>query len=388
MEIQSFDSILTEISDYFDTLISPKTNARTNTNIIYLFLKAMSKGWEVINNVCVTLNNKFNPARCTDADLVSTGKLVGTKMRKGSVSGLRISAYNQSITSVILPAGTYTYTLSEDVKFSFTLTVSVDITTETSVYFTALSDSVGAYHVTQQEGITVTSEDAIVPSELLFSCTDNQPLLGHGDETILEFRQRINTDTERQDIVNELKEKILELPYVYDCTLVFNQSESDLAVGDFTVKPYYLLIIISTALYTNEIAEIVASNAIYPTVNVNAVSHVVEYVNDVFASGSYKVYLNDFKKKAFVINLNAQIDSAYNTSNNVKSRIESALMNTFNSNIYRASITAEDVFNEINSLELAGVKILDVGFEVDGTELDYVTFDKTELPELTNVGGI
>ena len=388
MEIQSFDSILTEISDYFDTLISPKTNARTNTNIIYLFLKAISKGWEVINNVCVTLNNKFNPARCTNADLVSTGKLVGTKMRKGSVSGLRISAYNQSVTPVTLPAGTYTYTLSEDVKFSFTLTVPVDITAETSAYFTALSDSVGAYHVTQQEGIAITSDDAVAPSELLFSCTDNQPLLGHGDETILEFRQRINTDTERQDIVNELKEKILELPYVYDCTLVFNQSESDLVVGDFTVKPYYLLIIISTALYTNEIAEIVASNAIYPTVNVDNVSHVVEYVNDVFASGSYKVYLNDFKKKAFVINLNAQIDSAYNTSNNVKNRIESALMNTFNSNIYRASITAEDVFNEINSLELAGVKILDVSFEVDGTELDYVTFDKTELPELTNVGGI
>lgn len=388
MRLMTYDEILTDICDYFDELISPRVTARSNTNIFYLMLKAISKGWEVINNVCVTLNNKFNPANCTDEDLVSTGKLVGTKMRKGSVSGLRISAYNQNITPVTLPAGTYTYALNNDVKFSFTLTAPVDITAETSAYFTALSDSVGAYPVTQQEGIVITSDDAVIPPELIFSCTDNRPLLGHGDETILEFRQRVNTDTERQDIVNELKEKILELPYVYDCTLVFNQNESDLAVGDFTVKPYYLLIIISTALYTNEIAEIVASNAIYPTVNVNDVSHVVEYVNDVFAGGSYKVYLNDFKKKSFVINLNAQIDSAYNTSANVESKIESALMNTFNSNIYRASITAEDVFNEINSLELAGVKILGVSFEVDGTELDYVTFDKTELPELTNVGGI
>lgn len=388
MRLMTYDEILTDVCDYFDELISPRVIARSNTNIFYLMLKAISKGWEVINNVCVTLNNKFNPANCTDEDLVSTGKLVGTKMRSGSVSGLRISAYNQSITLVTLPAGTYTYTLNSDVKFSFTLTVPVNITAETSAYFTALSDSVGAYPVTQQEGIVITSDDAVIPSELIFSCTDNKPLLGHGDETVLEFRQRVNTDTERQDIVNELKEKILELPYVYDCTLVFNQSESDLVVGDFTVKPYYLLIVISTALYTNEIAEIVASNAIYPTVNVDNVSHVVEYVNDVFASGSYKVYLNDFKKKSFVINLNAQIDSAYNTSANVKSKIESALMNTFNSNIYRASITAEDVFNEINSLELAGVKILGVSFEVSGTELDYVTFDKTELPELTNVGGI
>lgn len=388
MEIKTFDTILTEICDFFDGLIAPKTIARTNTNIIYLILKAMSKGWEVINNVCVALSNKFNPLYCSDDDLVSTGKLVGTKMRTGAVSGLRISAYNQGVTPVTLPAGTYTYTLSEDVSFSFTLAEAEAIAAESSAYFTALSDKVGAFRVTQQQSITVTSEDAAVPGELLFSCSDNLPLLGHSDETVLEFRQRVNSDTERQDIVNELKEKILELPYVYDCTLAFNQTESDMPVGDFTVKPYHLLIVISTAKYTNEIAEIVAGNAIYPTVKVDDESHEVEYVNDVFADGSYKVYLNDFKKKSFVVNLNVQIDSAYNTSTNVKSKIESTLMNAFNANVYRSSITAEDVFDEINKLELAGVKVLGVSFEVDGSELSYVPFDKTELPDLTDVGGI
>ena len=111
-------------------------------------------------------------------------------------------------------------------------------------------------------------------------------------------------------------------------------------------------------------------------------------LDDAFASGSYKVYLNDFKAKDFIININAQIDSTYNTSNNVKSKIESALMNVFNANVYRANITAEDVFNEINKLNLSGVKVLGVSFEVDATNLDYVTFNKTELPNLTNVGGI
>lgn len=388
MEVKTFDTLLTEICDFFDTLIAPKTIARTNTNIFYLVFKAFAKGLEIINNVCVALNNKFNPLYCSDEDLVSTGKLVGTKMRSGSVSGLRISAYNTAITPAVLPAGTYTYALNEDVLFTFTLDSPETIPAETSVYFTALSENVGAYRVTQQEGIAVTSEDATIPSSFIFSCTDNLPLLGYDNETVLEFRQRVNTDIERQDIINELKEKLKALPYVYDCTLVFNQTESDIVVGDFTVKPFYLLIVISTAKYTNEIAEIVASNAIYPTVNVENESHEVAYVNDVFAEGSYKVYLNDFKKKNFIINLNAQIDSAYNTANNVKSKIESALMNTFNSNVYRATITAEDVFNEINSLDLAGVKILGVSFEVDNTELDYVSFDRTELPNLTDVGGI
>ena len=63
-------------------------------------------------------------------------------------------------------------------------------------------------------------------------------------------------------------------------------------------------------------------------------------------------------------------------------------MNVFNTNTYRATITAEDVFNEISKLELAGVKVLGVTFEVDSATLSYISFNKTELPNLTNVGGI
>jgi len=387
MEIKTYDTILTEICDFFDTLISPATISRSNTNIVYLWLKACAKGWEVINNVCVTLNNKFNPSLCADEDLVSTGKIVGTKIRGGSVSGLRISVYNPSMLPVVLPAGTYVYQFDSDISFSFDNDSDLSISAESSAYFTALSNEVGAFRVTQQTGITVTADGVTIPPALIFSCTDNQPLLGHLPETVLEFRQRVNTDTGRQDIINELKEKLLALPYVYDCSLIFNQEESSTVVGEFTIPSYFLLIIISTAKYTNEIADIVAQSAIYPTVSVTG-SHEVRHIDDVFANGYYSVWLNDFVKKDFEITLNAIIDSNYNTASTVKTKIESALMNTFNSNIYRASITAEDVFNEINKLDLTGVKVLGVSFESDGSELDYISFNKTELPNLTNVGGI
>ena len=388
MEIKSFDAILTELCDYFDSLVSPKKIERANTNIVYLFLKACSKGWEIINNICVALNNKFNPELCSDEDLESTGKLVGTKRRSGSVSGLRISIYNPSVTPVILPQGTYVYSLNDEVSFSFTVDVDTEIGEESSAYYTALSDSIGAYRVTQQTGIAISSPDAVVPSTFIFSCTDNLPLLGHSEETILEFRQRVNSDTERQDVINELKEKILELPYVYDCSVIFNREESSTVIGDFTIPPYYMLIVISTAKYTDEIAQIVAESAIYPTVNVENESHEVRYINDVFASGYYPVYLNDFVKKDFEIGLNAVIDSTYNSAGVVKDKIESALMNYFNSNVYRPSITAEDVFEQINKLNLAGVTVLSVNFDVDGATVDFVSFNKTELPNLTNVGGI
>lgn len=388
MELKTFDTILTELCDYFDTLISPKAISRSNSNIIYLLIKASAKGFEIINNVCVMLNNKFNPATCSEDDLVSTGKIVGTKMRKGAVSGLKISVYNSAIQPTALPAGTYTYSFDSDINFSFTLTEDITINAESTASFIALSNEIGSYRVTQQNDIDITSEDVTIPSVFSFSCVDNLSLLGYDDETALEFRKRVLEDTERQDIINELKEKILELPYVYDCTLSFNRSESDMVIGDFTVKPYHLLIVISTAKYTDELAEIVASNAIYPTVNVEGESHVVEYKNDVFADGSYKVYLNDFVKKDFSITFDIQIDSTYNSSSNVKSKIESALMNVFNSNTYRQSITAEDVFTEVNKLELAGVRLLGVTFNVDSSDVSYISFNKTELPNLTSIGGI
>lgn len=388
MELKSFDTILTQICDDFDELISPRKMARANTNIIYLAFKAISKGWEIINNVCVALNNKFNPASCSDEDLVSTGKLVGTKMRPGSVSGLRIRAYNGSSAPAILSAGTYFYQFMEDVNFSFTVEEETEINIGESVYFTALSSEIGAFRVTQQTGITITSVDATVPANVVFSCTDNLPLLGHSAETVLEFRQRINSDIERQNAINELKEELLALPYVYDCALIFNQEESSIAVGDFTVPPYYLLVILSTAKYTDEIAEIIASHTVYPTVNVEGESHVVKYYNSVFASGEYDVYINDFVKKNFEIQLDIVTDNAYNTTSNVKSAIEDALMTEFNSNIYRPEITAEDIFRIVDQLNLTGVKLLGVTFEFDESTAGYITFNRTELPNLTSVGGI
>lgn len=386
MEIKTFDTILTEICDYFDSLISPKRIQRSNTNIIYLIFKALAKGWETINNVCVVLNNKFNPVLCSEEDLVSLGKIVGTKQRAGSVSGLQILAYNKDILPAVLLAGDYTYSFSSDIIFNFHVDVDTEIPAKSSVSFVALSEEIGSYPVTAQTEIKITSEEAI-PATIVFSCAENSSLLGQEEETILEFRKRINTDVNRQDTVNELKEKLLALPYVFDCSLVFNQSEVPATVSDYTIPPYYLLIIISAAKYTDEIAKIVAENTIYPTVQTND-SHEVRYTSDVFASGYYPVYLNDFTKKDFSVVLTANVDSSYASSAVLSSKITLALMSKFNTNVHRDLITTEDIFLAIESLGLAGFTLLSVAFEVDNTLVNYINFSRTELPNITSVGGI
>ena len=386
MELKTFDTILTEICDYFDSLILPKSIQRSNTNIIYLIFKALAKGWEIINNVCVVLNNKFNPVLCSEEDLVSLGKIVGTKQRAGSVSGLQILAYNKDVLPAVLLAGDYTYSFSSDIIFNFQVDVDTEIPAGSSVSFVALSEEIGSYPVTAQTEIKITSEEAI-PATIVFSCTENSSLLGHEEETILEFRKRINTDVNRQDTVNELKEKLLALPYVFDCSLIFNQSELPATASGYTIPPYYLLIVISTAKYTDEIAEIVAENTIYPTVQTND-SHEVRYTSDVFASGYYPVYLNDFTKKDFSVVLTANVDSSYASSAVLSSKITLALMSKFNTNVHRDLITTEDIFSAIESLGLAGFTLLSVAFEVDNTLVNYINFSRTELPNITSVGGI
>ena len=116
MEIKSFDTILTQMCDDFDLIISPKVMARSNTNVVYLIFKAIAKGFELINNICVVLSNKFDPAKCSEEDLVSVASLVGTERRKGSASGLRITVTNTDELSKTLLAGVYTYQLIQKMK--------------------------------------------------------------------------------------------------------------------------------------------------------------------------------------------------------------------------------------------------------------------------------
>ena len=119
MTLLSFDEILTVICDKFDELIAPKKISRSNTNIIYLIFKAVSKGLEIINSVCVVLNNKFDPAKCDTTDLNSVASLVGTERLQGSATGLHILATNNGDATATLLAGLYTYEFDADTKFVF-----------------------------------------------------------------------------------------------------------------------------------------------------------------------------------------------------------------------------------------------------------------------------
>lgn len=382
MEIKTFDAILTQMCDEFDYLITPKKIARSNTNIIYLLFKAIAKGYEVINNVCVTLSNKFNPAKCSEEDLVSVASLVGTERRKGSATGLHIIVSNTADTQKTLLTGVYTYSLDADTTFEFEVIADVDIEAGGSVSYIAMSDKIGRFPVTAQPDITVDSEQAI-DSDLAFSCTDNTNLLGREVESSLDFRKRILNTYDRQNGIVELEEYLRNLPYLFDCKVKYNQTNYDIVVEDVVIPPMTCAIFFSGEV-KQEIAEMVCDHIICPTVATQD-SVEVHYENPVFAGGYYTVNLIPFEKLPFTVDIIYHVDSEYVNIYDAKEALQKALMTAFVGEVHKDVIKEDDIYSVIKATEFTGIDVLAINLKVDGTAVDFVEVPATQIAELTQV---
>lgn len=390
MQIITYNEALTQICDWFDSVIAPRTIARTNMNIIYLIFKPFAKAWEVINNTCVALNDKFDPANCTDSDLESISFLVGTERIGGSSSGLLVTIVNNAREAVYLPAGTYTYALDEDTSFSTTFTADKLVESESSIQITFLSADKGSFPVTSQQDISLTAVDLngdeiTIPDTFSFANADNAQLLGYTDETDLEFRKRIIEDTDRQDVITEIKNKIKSLPYVFDCDIKFNDNPIEQSYDSYVIPPYYMLLMVSGDI-KDEIAEIVASKGVYPTVQTDANSYAI-YQNDVFADGQYKVWITPYRKYDFSVDVAFYADENFISSTQAEEKIRKGLFNAINGNRHIDVITENDIFDYINALNITGVKVLGVNINdpSGSTNKNYITFQKTRIPNLTAV---
>lgn len=382
MELKTFDTILTTICDSFDSLIAPRTIARSNTNIIYLIFKAAAKGYEIINNVCVVLSNKFDPLYCSEDDLISSANIVGTERHKGSATGLHITVTNNGSVSVTLLAGLYTYALDDDTKFEFEVMESTVIASGSHISFIAMSEKIGRYPVTAQTTITVTSERT-VSSDLVFSCTDNAALLGISEETDLEFRERINSKTDRQNSMVELESEIRNLPYIFDCKVKFNPMSTEIEFEGYTI-PAYTLAIFYSGEVKKEIAEKVCEKIICPTLQ-TADSVEVFYENDVFVGGKHGVNLIPFAKTQYAVELIYKINKTYANEYDIQKEIRTVLFNTFVSEKHVDYIKEDDFYNAIEALGITGIELLGVNLKYNNSNVNYIEIPSSRIPELTNV---
>lgn len=382
MILMSFDEILTYICDSFDSLITPKKIARSNTNIIYLMFKAISKGLEVINSVCVVLSNKFNPAKCSVEDLNSVASLVGTERLLGSASGLHILATNNGDSAVTLYAGVYEYAFDDDTKFVFELFEDTEIAVGGHETFIAMSENIGSYPVTAQAGIALTSLQPISP-DIVFSCTNNSNLLGTAPETDLEFRKRILNRYDGQDSITELENQLHNLPYLFDCRVKFNNDVVDVTYGDVTIPPFTAVIFFSGSP-RSEMADVIANKLICPTLQTEN-SIALEYESDVFVSGKQIFYINPFGNLDFNVEVLYKVDEQYISDSKARQQIEEGLNKRFIAEVHEDYVREDDIYNTIEALNIAGVTVLGVNLYVGEDKVDYINIPVSKIPHLNHV---
>lgn len=382
MELISFDSFLTKLCDDFDSLIAPQKISRSNTNIVYLIFKAIAKGWEVINSICVVLSNKFNPAKCSTDDLESVAYLVGTERRKGSATGLKITVRNTGDTAQVLAQGLYYYNLDDDTKFEFEVTSNKTIASGSTAVYIAMSERIGQYPVTAQTDIAIETVQT-VSDKLKFDCEDNTALLGLEPESVLDFRKRILTEYDRQNTYIELEEKIRQLPYIFDCKVRFNQKDESITVDGITIPPMSCAIWYSGEA-KNDIAEIVADYIMCPTVSTqNSVG--LRYINEVFADGYFTVNIIPFAKLNFTLDLYCTVDEEYQNRLSVLADVKSRLISAFTMETHKDYIKEEDIYNVLASFNISGFNVLAVNLKVNGSAVDYITVPPSRIPQLTDV---
>ena len=382
MQLLSYDEILTNICNSFDALIAPRAITRTNTNIIYLIFKAVAKGYEVINNVVVTLSNKFNPENCSVEDLDSVAAIVGTERLRGSDSGLHIIITNNSNVKVTIFAGLYYYAFEEDIIFYFEILENTEIEVGNYITVIAMSEKTGSYTVTSQDSITVTS-DLIIPEGVTFSCNSNENLLGTEPESNLDFRKRILNGVNNQDAIIELENKIKNLPYIFDCKCKFNQTASSVTYDGYTIPPFYLAIFYS-GMARNELAEIVASKTFFPTLeSENSVK--VYYKNEVFTNGQYEVNLIPFKELLFSVKIIWEVNKQYADTESAKAKVRTTLNKVFAGTTHKDYIKEDDIYNTIETIDITGISILGIDLIYNNQTVNYISVPVSRIPKIATV---
>lgn len=417
MIVKTFDEITEHMEDSFDGFIADKTDGvkikRTNNNVVHNVLKADGKGYELVQASCVALDSKFDPARCSEADLVSVAKIAGTAMKEGKQTVLMITATNTSSQAqdILSSAASYPAKLrfmySADVWFEFTIpSTTIYEPGASKQYFAwsvdpnsteadgSQSPLIGAYPVTAMGSIAVAGADdgTVVADGFSFSCAATEGTLGYFPETVLEFRKRVLEDTDRQNIFSELEIELNNLPTILAAKVTFNPSISDSkVVGPATIPPYQILISVNGEV-TQDFGETVLSKTYLPTVAVAAPygDHLI-VPSDNYTDGFVQINYMHFRPYEFMIEITYTSDPTLALDDMIQSKIVSTMRSLYgNPSRYTKELTEDTFYDTAKGLDIDSLKVLNVNlleYDSGWTEPDggYIPIPASDLAKLCGV---
>ena len=417
MIVKTFDEITEHMEDSFDGFIAEKTDGvkikRTNNNVVHNVLKADGKGYELVQASCVALDSKFDPARCSEADLVSVAKIAGTAMKAGKQTVLMITAVNSSsqaqdiLSSVTSYPAKLRYMYSADVWFEFTIpTAKIFNPGASQTYFAwsvdpnnteadgSQSPLIGAYPVTAMSSIAVSgaTEGTVVSSGFTFSCASTQGTLGYPPETVLEFRKRIQEDTDRQNVLKELEIELNNLPTILSAKVTFNPSISDTkVVGPASIPPFQMLISVNGEVL-QDFGETVLTKTYIPTVQVAApYGDYLIVPSDNYTDGFVQLNYMHFRSYEYMIEVTYTSDPTLALDDMIQGQIVSVMKSLYgNPSRYTQEITEDTYYDTAKNLDIDSLKVLNVNlleYDSGWTEPDggYIPVPASDLARMCGV---
>ena len=391
MIVKTFDEITEHMEDSFDGFIAEKTDGvkikRTNNNVVHNVLKADGKGYELVQASCVALDSKFDPARCSESDLVSVAKIAGTAMKKGKQTVLMITARNTSSQAqdILSSVTTYPVTLrfmySADVWFDFTVPTAKTFAPGASQEYFAFSVDpnnteedgsqsplIGAYPVTEMSSIAVTSvtDGAVVASGFSFSCASTQGTLGYPPETVLEFRKRILEDTDRQNVLKELELELNNLPTILSAKVTFNPSISNpypVAHG-IEIPPFQMLISVNGDV-RQDFGDTVLTKTYIPTLKVAApYGETLIVPSDNYTDGFVEVNYMRFIPYEYRIEITYTSDQTLQLDDMIRNKVVSVMKGRYgNPSRYTKELTEDMFYDTVKELDIDSLKVLNVNLQ-------------------------
>ena len=389
MEIPSYDEILTALLDEYDSRIAPETIERNDGNIIYKFATAIAKTFERTNSILDATQTPFNPLVCTDEQLQSLELITQIRRIDGKASGLEVVISNPSESAITIPAETLSYQINE-AYFTYQFAEPAELASGGALDLVFISHDadgnilLGAYPVTEQASISVTGDGFAGLSDLRFSCHDNSGLLGRGAETDAEYRQRLSGIAMNQDAISYMRDEISALPYIFDCQLVFNNTQSDKTVGSYVIHPFRLGVFIEGG-FDREIADIIYNSTMYLTERTSDDSVEYRFANPALSSGGISIWVNPFERTYYDVSVSWTSNTNLINPASLQARMESALKTRMNVHVHRDYITESELYNILNGLDIEGVTILNVDLLSGGIESKTIKPDKWQIAMIGSV---
>jgi len=399
----SFDEILTELGDSYDTDISASGRkiVRSTANKIWLMLRAFSRGLYGLYQAVAALRYRFDPVYCTDEELESTMRITGTTRKAGKTSLLTVTIWNNNVSDdKTLPMGSYSYLSANGITFSLVLQEDLVITGNSFVkkdFFSSIGGEpyIGAFDVSDNTSILVVNDDEVVlDTDISFDCEENSSQLGYPEETLFEVRQRILSDNQRQEILHLLEERLQDIPNIHECTVLANNTllpvdspylqDDDLSY--VPILPQSVLIILTGSPTADFALQFVSLCPFVTTIPVGVADYgTVYYETDVYVGGRFPIYYLLHRIETFDL----VIEYGYSSRQVVPSAVEASfleLVQSFKANTrFRELISTEDFSDALVAYQNPAVRILSINLTYGGSTVRYIRFDKTQIARLDNV---